>query len=131
MAVSHVELYEALKGPVGEKAARMIADVVPPAAEVARRLDVAETGFAMRQAVADVRQELAETRLELADTRAELRHEIAEVRVKVAKVEIQIAAVGGRIDGSTTRTIKWILGVTVPLWVGTWAMMAAILLRAQ
>ncbi|MEX0873321.1 MAG: hypothetical protein WD646_13370 [Actinomycetota bacterium] len=86
-----MELYEALKGPVGEKAARMIAEIVPVAADVARKQHVAEAV-------------------------ATLSREIADVRVEVR--------------ASNTRTIQWILGVTIPLWIGTWGMMAAILLRS-
>ncbi len=41
MAMSHVELYEALKGSgITEDAARLIADVVPPARDLASRSDV-------------------------------------------------------------------------------------------
>lgn len=41
MDMSNVELYEALKGPVGPEAARMISEVVPPARELATKQDVA------------------------------------------------------------------------------------------
>ena len=36
----HVELYEALKPHVGQEAAQMIAEVVPPAANVATKEDI-------------------------------------------------------------------------------------------
>ncbi len=42
MALSNVELYEALKGPIGEDAARMIAEVVPTAGELATKTDLAQ-----------------------------------------------------------------------------------------
>jgi len=51
MALSHVELYEALKGPVGEKAAKLIAEVVPPAEELATKAD-------LREGLATVRAEM-------------------------------------------------------------------------
>jgi hypothetical protein len=89
MAVSHVELYEALKGSVGEKAARMIAEIVPVAADVVRKQDLAE-------AVSTLIREIAEVRIEM--------------------------------HALNNRSIRWILGVTIPLWIGTWGMMAAILL---
>lgn len=90
MAVSHVELYEALKGPVGEKAARMIAEIVPVAADVARKQDIHELRSEMREGFANLRTEM---------------------------------------QAINNRTIRWILGVTIPLWVGTWGMMATILVR--
>jgi hypothetical protein len=99
MAVSHVELYEALKGPVGEKAARMIAEFVPPAGDVVRKQDLLEVRDELRQEIAGVRQQIADARAEA--------------------------------HALNTRTIQWILGVTVPLWIGTWGMMAAILLRSS
>jgi hypothetical protein len=108
MAVSHVELYEALKGPVGEKAARMIADIVPPAADVARRQDVFEAASELRQQIFDAR---------------------SEFRQVIAGVQQQIADARAEAHALNTRTIQWILGVTIPLWIGTWGMMAAILLR--
>ena len=37
---THVELYEALKPHVGIEAARMIADVVPPASNLATKEDI-------------------------------------------------------------------------------------------
>ena len=37
---SHVELYRALEPHVGKEAAQMIADVVPPAANVATKEDI-------------------------------------------------------------------------------------------
>lgn len=42
MAVTNIELYEALKRDLNEDAARMIAEVVPPAANVATKSDIAE-----------------------------------------------------------------------------------------
>jgi hypothetical protein len=41
MATSHVELYEALRERLGEKAAAMIAEVVPPAGDLATKSDIA------------------------------------------------------------------------------------------
>lgn len=44
MAKTNIELYEALKAPVGDEAARMIAEVVPAADDLATKLDL-ESGF--------------------------------------------------------------------------------------
>ncbi|HYZ93954.1 MAG TPA: hypothetical protein VFA34_16400 [Actinomycetota bacterium] len=86
MALTNVELYEALKGSIPEEAARMIAEVVPPARDLATKLDIAE-----------VKREVTELRAEM--------------------------------HLSATRTIQWILGVTVPLFVGTWGSVVAVLLK--
>lgn len=54
MALSHVELYEALKDRIGEKAAAMIAEVVPPARDLATKLDIAE----LARQIAELRAEM-------------------------------------------------------------------------
>lgn len=51
MVVTNIELYEALKRDLNEDAARMIAEVVPPASDVATKGDVA----ALRTEIADVK----------------------------------------------------------------------------
>jgi hypothetical protein len=43
MALTNIELYEALKKDLSEDSARMIAEVVPPAGDLATKLDVAAT----------------------------------------------------------------------------------------
>lgn len=42
MVKTNIELYEALKAPVGDEAARMIAEVVPAAGELATKTDIAD-----------------------------------------------------------------------------------------
>src|SRR5439155_23127162 len=42
MALTNVELYEALKGPVGEEAARLISETLPAARDLATKQDIAE-----------------------------------------------------------------------------------------
>ena len=128
MAVTHVELYEALKGSVGEKAARMIAEIVPVAADVARTNDV----LAVRQ---DLAEAVSTLRLEISEATSLLRRDvfaaISELRRDIAAQQQQIANARSEAHALNTRTIQWILGVTIPLWIGTWGMMAAILLRGS
>ena len=78
MALSHVELYEALKPSIGERAAAMIADVVPAAQDLATKADIA-----------DVRADIAELRTEMYVL--------------------------------NTRTIRWTVGVFVPMFAVMWA----------
>jgi hypothetical protein len=42
MAKTNIELYEALRAPVGDEAARMIAEVVPAAEDLATKTDLAD-----------------------------------------------------------------------------------------
>lgn len=90
---THVELYEALKPSVGADAARMIADVVPPAGDLATKADIAE-----------------------------VRLEIAGVRVEVAGLRADMAA-------QWERAHRWLLGLFVPLWAGTFATLVALVLK--
>ncbi len=62
MALTHVQLYEALKSTVGEEAARLMAEVVPPAENVALKTDISDLRAEMNQRFAELRAEMrAET----------------------------------------------------------------------
>jgi hypothetical protein len=52
MAVTNVELYEALKEPIGEKAARLIAEVFPAASNVATSQALAEVELRLVECMA-------------------------------------------------------------------------------
>ena len=108
MALSHVELYEALKPTVGEKAAQLMADVIPPAKDLVTKHDLAEST-------------------------AELKSVIAEVNLHVTMLEGEFgkleARVGSRIDASAKETMRWMLTFFIPVWAGTWGAVLAILLK--
>jgi allophanate hydrolase subunit 1 len=61
MAMRNIALYEALKAPVGEEAARMIAEVVPAAEDLSTKLDIA----AVHIDIARLEKLIAETRGEI------------------------------------------------------------------
>ena len=116
MAMTHVELYEALKGSgIGEKAARMIADVVPPAKELATKLDIS-----------GVREEIAGVRAELAAVGGALATEIAGVR---GALGTEIAGVRGEIHAASVRNLRWMIAMFVPVWAGSWGTVVAVLLK--
>jgi hypothetical protein len=71
---TNVELYEALKPHVGQEAAGMIADVIPPARDLATRTD------------------LAGVRTELSDVKAELKTDIAELRADMYAMEARLTS---------------------------------------
>jgi len=77
MAKTNIELYEALKAPVGDEAARMIAEVVPAADDLATKAD-------MTGARTDLSAEIAATRTDLsadiADLRAEMHREFSQMK---------------------------------------------------
>lgn len=122
MAMSHVELYEALLGPIGPEAARLIANIVPPAKEIATRLDVA----GVREEVSKVRTEIATLR---GETRAEFSAACGQMREGFASIRADIADDRAQVHALNSRTIRWILAFSIPMWAGTWGTMVAVLLR--
>ncbi len=105
MPMSHVELYEALKGcGITEDAARLIADVVPPAKDLATRVDI----FILKSDVIAV-----DAKIDRVD----------------AKIDLIEARLEARIEAASSKTIRWILGVFIPVWATTWGVLAVALLR--
>jgi len=102
MAPTNVELYEALKPSVGELAARMIAEAVPAAQDLATKSDI---------------QML---RSELLVFKNELQAEIQSVRSDL-RVEIHT---------ESTRQMRWMLTFFIPVWAGTWATVVAVILKS-
>lgn len=115
MAPTHVELYEALKPSIGEKAAGLIAEVVPPAMDLATKLDIG-----------DVRKEIADVRTEIAEFRGEMREGLAALRGETGE---GFAAVRGEIQAEAKRTTRWMLAFFIPLWAGTWGTVVAVVLK--
>jgi hypothetical protein len=58
MAMTNVELYEALKGSIPDKAARLIAEAFPAAKDLATKAYVDEKIAQVLQAIADLRTEM-------------------------------------------------------------------------
>lgn len=111
MALTNVALYDLLKPKVGEEAARMIAEVVPPTRELATKADV-------KALEAATSQQFTELRGEMTSRFTELR---GEMNTRFAEAE-------SRSRAETTRTIKWIVGVFVPIWGATWGGIVALVL---
>ncbi|MEX2393357.1 MAG: hypothetical protein WD826_02640 [Actinomycetota bacterium] len=112
MAPTHVELYEALRQHVGDDAAAMMAEVIPPAANLATKDDLRGEIAAVRSEIADLRSEL---KLEIAGLRGEMREGFAMLRGEIAK--------------SQASNLRWMLTMFVPVWAGTWATVAAVILK--
>lgn len=65
MAMSNVELYEALKGAIPEAAARMIAESVPPSRELTTVNDLTRLDGSLRGEIAVVLREVVALRGEI------------------------------------------------------------------
>lgn len=59
MALTNIELYEALKKDVSEEAARMIAEAVPKASELATKADIARLEHVTKADIAAVKDDIA------------------------------------------------------------------------
>ena len=92
----------------------MIAEVVPPARELATKADIGD----LRSEIADVRTDMADVRTEIAELRGDLRASIEELRGEM---------VAG-FKGVETRMARWLLGYFVPLWAGVWATVLTLIL---
>jgi septal ring factor EnvC (AmiA/AmiB activator) len=119
MAISHVELYEALKPVVGEVAARLMANVIPPAENLATKADVADSTYALKSEIAAFRTEVKD---EISTFRTEVKDEIAELGKEILRLDTKIEASG-------KDTMRWMLGFFIPVWAGTWATVIAVLLK--
>jgi hypothetical protein len=101
MGLSNVELYEALKPSVGEEAARLIAEVVPGAEQLSTKHD-------------------------LFVTKSELEARLVQLEGKMDEGFVRLE---GRIERSSKETMHWMLTFFVPLWLGTWGTILAIVLK--
>lgn len=101
MAMTNVELYEALKDSIPERAARMIAEAFHPASELATRSDLVEVRAALKQ--------------EIAEVRTEMREGFAELRAQIQ---------------SLARMQQRMWGFFVPMWVGTFGTLIAVVLKS-
>jgi hypothetical protein len=115
MALTNVELYEALKGSVGEEAARMIAEVVPPASDLATKHDLLATKSDLEREIGAVRLEIGAVRLEIADVRTEMREGFGLLRS-------EIHALGERMSNR-------MLTMFIPLWLGVFGLIATLIVK--
>ena len=99
---TNVELYEALKPTIGEDAARMIAEVVPPTRDLATKADV----DALRAA----------SKADVDALRADMREGFALVRADMHADRVSM--------------LKWMIAMFVPVWLGSWGTVVAVLLKS-
>ena len=126
MALTHVQLYEALKPSVGEEAARLMAEVVPPAEHLATKSDIAE-----------VRSDFSGLRAEFADLKAEMREGFAQVRGEMREGFAELrgemregfAQVRGEMHADKVSMLKWMIGMFIPVWLGSWGTVVAVLVK--
>ena len=69
---THVELYEALKPHLGTEAAQMIAEVVPPAGELATKNDIMRLEAATKADIADVKIDIHRLEAKISEVEARL-----------------------------------------------------------
>lgn len=111
MAMTNVELYEALKGHIGEKAARMIAEVVPPARNLATKDDVSELS------------------LKIAELRGEMREGFAVIEGRFARIEGRFEGLEGKFGELKGQIYGRMLTMFLPLWLGVFGIIATLLVK--
>jgi hypothetical protein len=95
MAMTHAELYEALKASIGERAASLIAEIFPAAKDLATKPYIDE---------------------KIAEVRGEMREGFAAVRGEMRE---GFAAVRGEIHAEGKHAMRWMLGLFIPVWATT------------
>lgn len=97
MDVSNVELYEALKrGNVGEEAAKMLAEVVPPAPELVTK--------------ADLREEIQSLELRLAS-------QYERIDDRFRQIDDRFREIDQRLSEMSEKFTRYMLLFFVPLWI--------------
>ena len=107
MGLTNIELYEELKKDVSERAARMIAEAVPKASELATKSDIAE----LREA----------TKSDIAELREATTSDIAELHRRIDGLELSLER---RFSEFEQRTFRYAMVFGAPLWA---AMIAALI----
>jgi hypothetical protein len=105
MAMSHVELYEALKRSISDQAARLIAEVVPAAKDLATVSYVDLKFAAVDQKFALVDQKFALVDQKFAELRGEMLEGFASIRAEIHR--------------EAKSTMRWMLGLFIPVWGAT------------
>lgn len=90
MAMSNVELYEALRGSIPDNAARMIAEAFHPARDLVTK------------------------------------HDLADFRTDFLKETARLESTMEQLHSST---LRWMLGLFVPIWAATWGTLLVAVLR--
>ena len=111
-----MELYEALKKDVSEEAARMIAEVVPKASDLATRGDVGDALTTLR----------LEMRQDFADLRSEMRQSFADTNQRISTLETTMERRFAERDRQIFRYAMIFVG---PLWVAMAAGLVRIVLK--
>lgn len=108
----NLELYERLKGPIGEEAARVIAEAFPQRREVATRRDIE----GLRADVERLEQTM----------RGDVDRLEGAMRAQSERLDDKMDA---RLSALEAKILRWMLGLFLPTWLGIFGTMLAILLR--
>jgi hypothetical protein len=96
----NLEMYDNLKGEIGDKAARVIAEAIPPRDQLATKGDIE----GLRAAISALA--------------TEFKHEMALLESRL----------DGRLDRQSAEIMRWMLTFFVPLWLGVYGTLAAVII---
>lgn len=120
---TNIRLYELLREQIGQEAARMVSEAVPPSREIATRSDLSTFRSEMTSDFAAFRSEM----------RAEFERFRAEVEARFERIEHQMQelrlSVEAAVVRSENRILRWMLGLFVPVWLGVAAMVVTLLVK--
>lgn len=113
MAMSNIELYHALRVHLPEEAARLIADRLPHTEELATKSDIHALELSTKS---DIRMLERSTKSDIRALELSTKGDIRELRLAT---EVQIQELRADIRG-------WMLTFFVPLWIGVYGTLAAV-----
>lgn len=115
----NVELYDNLRGEIGDKAARVIAEAIPPGDRLA-------TNDEMKHGFDQIRSEMQAGADQI---RSEMQAGFAQIRSEMQAGADQIRSeMQAGFHRSEARTMRWMLSFFVPLWIGVYGTLAAVVI---
>jgi hypothetical protein len=127
-----IDLYEALKPHIGEEGARLIAEAIPPARELVTKADIDELRKATKADINELSGEFTALSGEFTVLRGEftaLRSEFTalrgEFKTSINELRLEMKADIAELKAETRH---WMMSYFVPLWLGVYGTLAALIL---
>ncbi|MDT7907832.1 MAG: hypothetical protein RRA63_07290 [Candidatus Calescibacterium sp.] len=123
--ISQIEIYEALKGKLGENEAKLLIEYIESKKkEVATKEDIMRLEQSTKEDIMRLEQS---TKEDIQRLEQFVKEEIRRLEKRVEKVENEIS----ELKKEQRRNLYWILGVYITLWATTIAGIITLLLRIK
>jgi hypothetical protein len=120
-----IDLYEALKPHIGEEGARLIAEAIPPARELVTKADIDELRKATKADINELSGEFTALSGEFTVLRGEFTALRGEFKTSINELRLEMKADIAELKAETRH---WMMSYFVPLWLGVYGTLAALIL---